>query len=56
LPILVMTAKSLTSEERTLLGQETQALFQKSGPWREQLVAEIDRVIHHKWAKAASQK
>ncbi len=30
LPILVMTAKDLTAEERDLLGRETQGLFQKT--------------------------
>ena len=46
LPILVMTAKELTREERTLLSRETQAVFQKHGPWQEQLVTEVGRVIY----------
>jgi len=56
LPIFVMTSKTLTPQEIALLRRETQALFQKSGPWREQLLAEIDRVIQHKAAKAVGQK
>jgi signal transduction histidine kinase/CheY-like chemotaxis protein len=45
LPIFVMTAKHLTSNELELLGRETQALFQKTGSWQQQLIAEIGRVI-----------
>jgi CheY-like chemotaxis protein len=45
LPIFVMTAKHLTSNEIELLGRETQALFQKAGSWQQQLIAEIGRVI-----------
>ena len=32
LPILVMTAKTLTAEEIAILGRDTQAFFQKDGP------------------------
>jgi len=46
LPILVMTAKELTREERALLSRETQAVFQKQGPWQEQLVTEVGRVVY----------
>jgi PAS domain S-box-containing protein len=45
LPVFVMTAKSLAQEELTLLNSETQALIQKSGPWHQQLVAEIGQAI-----------
>lgn len=56
LPIFVMTAKSLTQQESDLLSRETQALFHKNGPWQQQLVAEVGRVIHaRKLAKAAGQ-
>jgi signal transduction histidine kinase/CheY-like chemotaxis protein len=45
LPIFVMTAKHLAANEIELLGRETQALFQKSGSWRQELITEIKRVI-----------
>jgi len=45
LPIFVMTAKSLTQQERSLLGRETQGLFEKNGSWQQQLVAEIARAL-----------
>src|SRR5467141_1083906 len=56
LPILVMTAKSLTPEEIALLSRETEALFQKNGSWQQQLVAEVARVVpSRKRAKSAGQ-
>jgi len=45
LPIFVMTAKSLTSEEIALLSSQTQALFSKNGAWQQQLIGEIGRVL-----------
>ena len=45
LPIFVITAKSLTADEATLLRRDTQALFQKNGSWQQLLLAEVDRVI-----------
>jgi len=45
LPILVMTAKNLTPEEMGLLSRETQGLLQKKGPWQQQLIAEVGRVV-----------
>ena len=56
MPIIVTTAKILTEEERILLSQKTQALVQKGGSWRQQLVVEIGRVIRgRKLTKAAGQ-
>ncbi len=56
LPILVMTAKELTREERALLSRETQGVFQKQGSWQEQLITEIGRVVcDPKLAAAAGQ-
>jgi PAS domain S-box-containing protein len=56
LPILVMTAKNLSREEIALLRRETQGLLQKDGSWKQQLIAEVDRVIRgHKLAKTAGQ-
>jgi CheY-like chemotaxis protein len=45
LPILVMTAKTLVEDEIKLLSRETQALFQKNGSWRQQLMVEVGRVV-----------
>ena len=57
LPILVMTAKSLTQDESSLLSRETQALFHKNGPWQEQLIAEVNKVLKvGRNAKAAGQR
>jgi PAS domain S-box-containing protein len=56
LPILVMTAKTLSPDEIALLNRETQGLLQKDGSWKQQLVAEVDRVVRsHKLAKSAGQ-
>jgi CheY-like chemotaxis protein len=56
LPILVMTGKSLTTDEIALLNRETQGLLQKAGSWKQQLIAEVDRVIRgRKLAKSAGQ-
>jgi PAS domain S-box-containing protein len=56
LPILVMTAKSLSREEIALLNRETQGLLQKDGSWKQQLIAEVSRVIRgHKRAKSVGQ-
>ena len=47
LPILVMTAKTLTQSEISLLNRETQALFHKNGSsWHHDLIEEIRRVLH----------
>jgi len=57
LPIFVMTGKTLDSQEVALLSRETQALFSKNGPWQEQLIAEINKVLKAgKQAKAAGQR
>ena len=56
LPIFVMTAKTLAEEEIALLSRETQALFHKNGPWQQQLMVEVGRVVQgHKRAKSAGQ-
>jgi PAS domain S-box-containing protein len=56
LPILVMTAKSLSQDEVVLLSRETQALLQKDGTWQEQLLFEVGRVARgRKLAKSAGQ-
>jgi PAS domain S-box-containing protein len=56
LPIFVMTAKTLAEEEIALLSRETQALFHKDGPWQQQLMVEVGRVVQgRKRAKSAGQ-
>jgi CheY-like chemotaxis protein/anti-sigma regulatory factor (Ser/Thr protein kinase) len=56
LPILVMTAKTLSQEEVVLLKRETQGFLQKGGSWKEQLIAEVGRVAREgKLAKSAGQ-
>ncbi len=56
LPILVMTAKTLSQDEIAVLAQETQGLLQKGGSWKQQLIAEVGRVVRgHKLAKSAGQ-
>jgi CheY-like chemotaxis protein/anti-sigma regulatory factor (Ser/Thr protein kinase) len=56
LPILVMTAKSLSSDEFTLLSRDTQALLKKEGSWQQQLVVEVEKVTRgRRRAKAAGQ-
>jgi PAS domain S-box-containing protein len=45
LPILVLTAKTLTDSELELLTQETRAVFSKGQPWKESLVASIKKAI-----------
>ena len=46
IPIFVLTAKSLTREEIALLSRETQAFFQKDGPWRRELIGAVEKAIH----------
>ena len=56
LPILIMTAKHLSPDEIAILNRETQGLLQKDGSWKQQLIAEVDRVIRgRKLAKSAGQ-
>jgi len=56
LPVFIMTAKALTPEECTLLNRETQAMFQKSGSWHQQLLVEVDRLVRKRErGKAAGQ-
>ncbi len=56
LPVFIMTAKTLTPEECTLLNRETQAMFQKNGSWHQQLLVEVDRVVRKRQrGKAAGQ-
>ena len=55
-PIFVLTGKELSQKEIDLLSRQTEALFQKTGSWRQQLVAEVSKVIHQrKLARAAGQ-
>lgn len=56
LPIFVMTGKTLTAEESTLLARETQALFHKNGSCREQLISEVGRVLQSQKMAASAGK
>jgi CheY-like chemotaxis protein len=44
IPILVLTGKDLTDQERETLARETTTSFQKGMNWREDLLAQIQRV------------
>ena len=56
LPILVMTAKNLSPDEIAFLNRKAQGLLQKEGSWKQQLIAEVDRVVQgRKLAKSAGQ-
>lgn len=56
LPILVMTAKSLSPDELALLSRDTQALLQKNGSWQQQLISEVKKVVRNrKLARSAGQ-
>src|SRR5579862_8217059 len=56
LPILVMTAKNLSKNEIALLNRDTQGLLQKDGSWKQQLVAEVGRLVRgQQRAKSAGQ-
>lgn len=45
LPILVMMAENLSRDEIALLNRETEGLPQKDGSRKEQLIAEVGRVV-----------
>jgi CheY-like chemotaxis protein len=56
LPILVVTSKNLSQEEMSVLNRETQGFLQKGGFWKEQLIAEVARVVRgQNRAKSAGQ-
>jgi DNA-binding response OmpR family regulator len=45
IPVIVLTNKDLTPEERDYLGQNAGALFQKRGQWQEGLLRHIRHVV-----------
>jgi hypothetical protein len=46
----------LSQDEIALLNRDTQGLLQKSGSWKEQLIAEVARVVRgRKRAQSAGQ-
>jgi CheY-like chemotaxis protein len=56
LPVFVITGKTLTRDEFTVLNSETQALIQKNGSWHEHLLVEIRQAIQGtRLAKGAGQ-
>lgn len=44
-PVIILTAKSLTQEDIELLRRQSQALLQKNGAWEEGLIATLEKVI-----------
>jgi signal transduction histidine kinase/DNA-binding response OmpR family regulator len=44
LPIIVLTSKDLTREERDFLRNNTEVLLSKDQPWREELLRQVSRV------------
>ena len=45
IPIFILSAKSLTESDLAFLRRQTQALFQKDGPWREELIATLTHTV-----------
>jgi PAS domain S-box-containing protein len=45
IPVIILTAKSLTEEDAALLKRQSQALLQKDGAWKEGLMATLEKVI-----------
>jgi CheY-like chemotaxis protein len=45
IPIFILSAKTLTESDVAFLRRQTQALFQKDGPWREELIAILTHTI-----------
>ena len=53
-PVFILTAKNLSQSDIEVLRHETQALFHKDGPWREELLRSLARAIgDHKPADLA---
>jgi len=45
IPVIILTAKSLTEEDADLLKRQTHALLQKDGAWKEGLMATLEKVL-----------
>ena len=45
IPVIILTAKSLTEEDAVLLKRQSEALLQKDGAWKEGLMATLEKVI-----------
>jgi PAS domain S-box-containing protein len=45
IPVVILTAKSLTEGDAELLKRQAQALLQKDGAWKEGLMATLERVL-----------
>jgi len=48
IPVFVLTAKELSREEASELSAHAQALFSKSGPWKEDLLAKLRATMGRK--------
>jgi PAS domain S-box-containing protein len=53
IPVIILTAKSLTEEDVAFLKREAQALFQKDGSWKQDLMATLGKVIVERKANPA---
>jgi CheY-like chemotaxis protein len=45
IPVFVVTAKDLTADEMGLLKRDASALFIKNGPWKEELLLQVRKVL-----------
>jgi PAS domain S-box-containing protein len=45
IPVIILTAKTLTVEDAALLRHQSQALLQKDGAWKEGLMAALEKVM-----------
>jgi CheY-like chemotaxis protein len=45
IPVIILTAKSLTEEDAEVLKRQAHALLQKDGAWKEGLMATLEKVI-----------
>jgi PAS domain S-box-containing protein len=45
IPVIILTAKTLTEEDAVLLKRQSEALLQKDGAWKEGLMATLEKVM-----------
>jgi CheY-like chemotaxis protein len=45
IPIFVLTGKSLTESDLNVLRRETHALLRKEGPWRQELIQALGKIV-----------
>jgi len=44
-PVFVITSKDLNAQEIALLNKEAGAVFRKEGPWKEDLLRQVRKVL-----------